>query len=207
MRVIHYDMVLNKPYHIGCNPDMRNFRDIQEAEAIKWPGMRMIVEDCKDIEQFYANFRYNCVDNMHPKFERQMKQVLCGDLPEWKLVTVDVDNRQLRLGFKNETLFDEYSRKCKAIKAWNEAHPRLCKVTPLPFYAESVISYRPDVGAKLRFELDNPIDGSTEITIVSFGRGWGNKIIEFDGNKGRTFTFRRENAPNQYPVSVEEWMI
>lgn len=114
MRIIHYNMILSKPYRIGCNPDIHNCNGIQAAEAIKWPGMRMVVEDCEDIEKFYASFGYSRVDNAHPKFERQMKQVLRGDLPEWKPATVSVDNRQLWLGFRNEALFDEYSRKCQA---------------------------------------------------------------------------------------------
>lgn len=208
MRTIHYDMILSEPYRIGCNPDIHNFSDIREAEAIKWAGMRMIAEDCEDIEKFYASFEYSCVDDIHPKFERQMKQVLRGELPEWKLTSVDIDNRELRLGFKNEALFEKYSRKCRAVKAWNEAHPRHYKATPPPFYAESAFSCKPDVGAKLRFELDNPIDGSIAITIVSFCRGYENEVIEFDGNKGRAFTFRCGRHPiNQYPVKVEEWMV
>lgn len=209
MRTIHYNMVLSEPYRIGCNPDIHNFNGggIQAAEAIKWPGMRMIVEDCEDIEKFYASFEYIRVDGARPKFERQMTQVLRGNLPEWKLATVRVDNCQLWLGFRNEALFDKYSRKRQDVDTWNKAHPRLRRCTPPQFYSESVMSYEPGVGAKLRFELDSPIDGSTEVIIVSFGQGLENYVIEFDGNKGRQFTFHYENSLNQYPVEVEEWMI
>lgn len=42
MRIIHYDMILSEPYYIGCNPDIRNFIGVQEPEAIKWPGMKLI---------------------------------------------------------------------------------------------------------------------------------------------------------------------
>lgn len=208
MRAIHYDMILSRPYYIGCNPDIRNFNGIQETESIKWPGMRMIVEDCDDIEKFFASFRYDCVDNMHPKFERQIAHVLQGNLPEWKLMSVDVSDAELRLGFMNEVLFEKYFSRCQAVKVWNGAHPRYQKVTPPPFYAESAISYKPDVGAKLRLELDNPVDGSTEITIISFCQGWENSVIELSENKGRSFTFQCGRHPiNQYPVKVREWMI
>ncbi len=210
MRTIHYDMILRASYHIGCNPDVHNIREdgIEAAEAIKWPGMRMIVEDCKDIEKFYASFEYVCVDGARPKFERQMVQVLRGELPEWKLTTVKVDNDELRLSFQNEGLYEKYARKCQDINAWNKAHPRFRRCVPPPFYFESAASYRPSVGAKLRFELDSPIDGSTEVTIVSFRRGDESSVIEFDGNKGRKFTFQWGRHPiNQYPVRVMEWMI
>lgn len=209
MRIIHYDMTLSKPYHIGCNPDIHNFGNIQDAETTKWPGIRMIVEDCDDIERFFASFEYVCVDNVHPKFERQITQVLHGDLSEWKLSTVDVDHRELHLGFRNEVLFDKYSCKCQDVETWNKANPRCYKrFPPLPFYSESAISREPDVGAKLRFELDNPMGGGTEVTIVSFCRESENYVIEFDGNKGRRFTFKCGRHPvNQYPVKVQEWMI
>lgn len=207
MRIFHYDMVLSEPYHFDCNPDIHNYNGIRDAEAVKWPGMRMIVEECGDIEKFYASFEYRRVDNAHPKFERQMLTVLRGGLPEWKLESVDIDNHELHLGFMNETLFDKYASKCRAIEAWNRAHPHFRRYAPPPFYAESAISYKPDIGAKIRFELDNPVSGNTEVTIVSFFQDWNNSVTEFDGNKVRTFTFQHEESLNQYPISVKEWMI
>ena len=71
MRTIQYDMILSEPYRIDRIPDIRNHDGIPSAEAIKLPGMRMIVEECEDLEKFFANFDYCCVDNFHPKFERQ----------------------------------------------------------------------------------------------------------------------------------------
>ena len=208
MRAIHYDMILSEPYHIGCNPNIHNFGNIQDTEAIKWPGMRMIVEDCDNIEKFYASFEYIRVDGVRPKFEQQMTQVLRGDLPEWKLAAVDVDSHELWLRFRNEALFGKYSRKCQAVNAWNNAHPQRYRCIPPQFYAESAMSYEPDIGARLRFELDDPVSGNTEVTIVSFRREQENSVIEFDGNKGRKFTFRHKSVLGRpYSVRVEEWMI
>lgn len=208
MRTIQYDMILSEPYRINRIPDIRDHDGIPSAEAIKLPGMRMIVEECEDLEKFFASFDYCCVDNFHPKFERQMLEVLRGELPEWDLDSVWVDNCQLWLSFMNKALFDKYSSKLQDIKAWNASCPRrLTRFSPPPFYSETAISYNPDVGAKLRFEFDNPVSGNTEVTIVSFFREWENSVIEFDGNKCRSFTFGRESSLHQYPVSVKEWML
>lgn len=208
MRTIQYDMILSKPYRIDRIPDIRDCDGIPSAKAIKLPGIRMIVEECKDLEKFFASFDYCCVGNFHPKFERQMRGVLRGELLEWELDSVWVDDCQLWLSFMNKALFDKYSSKLQDIKAWNASCPRfLRRFSPPPFYSETVFSYKPDVGAKLRFEFDNPVSGNTEVTVVSFFRRWGNSVIEFDGNKCRSFTFGRKSSLQQYPVRVKEWML
>lgn len=209
MRTIHYGVILSRPYLIDCNPDIHNYDGIRDAEAVKLPGIRMIVEECKDPEKFFASFEYSCVDNFHPKFERQMLKVLHGELPEWKLTTVKVDSFTLQLGFMNETLFSKYANKCKAVETWNKTHTGYSRrFSPPPFYTESVYSYRPNVGAKLCFEVDNPVNKDTEITIVSFCQEYANRIIEFGGDRGRELTFRYEGVSlNQHPVSVKEWAI
>ena len=119
MRAIQYDMTLCQPYYIHCNPDIHNIDGVQASEAIKWPGMRMVVEDCEDTEAFFASFEYIRVDNEYPKFEKQRLQILRGEAPDWKLTSVEVDEDQLHLGFKNEKLFEKYLRRCQELKARN----------------------------------------------------------------------------------------
>ncbi len=202
MRGIQYDMTLCQPYYIHCNPDIHNIDAVQASEAIKWPGMRMVVEDCEDVDAFFASLKYIRVDNEYPKFEKQRLQILRGEMPDWKLTSVEVDEDQLHLGFKNEKLFEKYLRRCQELKARNSY------ASPPAFYSGYLTSYRPDVGAKLRFEVDNP-DGSTAVTFVSFYRdGYHITVTEFDGNKRREFNFLHEGvALNKHPVKVTEWML
>lgn len=201
MRTIQYNMTLNDSYHIGCNPDVHNCWGIRDEEAIKWLGIRMIVEDCADIEAFYTSFEYIRVDSEHPRFEQQRRPILRGDVPGWKLTSVDVNKDELHLGFKNEKLFEKYLRRCQEVKT--KCH----YASPPHFYSEYLISRQPDVGAKLRFEVDNP-DGSTSLTFVSFYRdGYHITVTEFDGNKGREFSFLHEGSCDEHPVEVTEWML
>lgn len=201
MRTIQYDLTLCQPYCIHCNPDIYNIDGIQAPEAIKWPGMRMTVEECADVEAFFTSFEYIRVDNEYPKFEKQRLQILRGEMPDWKLTSVEVDSDHLHLGFKNEKLFEKYFHRCQELKTRNRY------TSPPPFYGEYLTSFRPNVGAKLRFEVDDP-DGSTSVTIVSFYcNDCHITVTEFDGNKRREFNFFHEGTLNKHPVKVTEWML
>lgn len=75
------------------------------------------------------------------------------------------------------------------------------------FYSASVLSWKPNVGAKLRFEVDNPADPSTSITFVTFYEdGHSSVVTEYEGNKKRCFRFTPGAGPDSYPVEVEEWI-
>lgn len=110
MRSICYDMVLKEPYHITNIPG--NTHLISMGDRVTIPGIRMIVEDCEDLEKFYGSFEYIRVDNARPKFERQLTQILRNRETTWKLADVVIGSHALRLSFHNEILLGKYRDRC-----------------------------------------------------------------------------------------------
>lgn len=213
MRSIHYNMILSGPYHIDCGYNIFRYNPVRESESIKCPGIRMIIEETDaDDEAFYETFCYEDESkHRRPKTEQQIWQALCGEPSEWKLATVDIGSFWLMLGFTNERLFDKYIDKRRKCEEWNDLHWRNRKTNPPCFYYERLQTWGCGIEARLRFEVDNPTTNQTSITVVSFRQEQKNTVIEFEGNRARTFTFKRVECESdkypEYPVSVEEWMI
>lgn len=195
MRRVVYHATLSEPYTISNIPSISALTNMGEEERIKCPGIRMIVEDCQDIDQFYGSFRYIAIDGSRPKFARQFPRVLRGEDLSWKLTNVDIDCSEIRLVFKNEQLFKKFcDRKAR------------CNFSPPAFYSEMIESYRPNTGARIRFDVSSPHGAPPTQYVVEFWKSWKTSVTEFDGDKRRTFTFHLGEGLYKYPVEITEWM-
>lgn len=200
MRIIQYDVTLHGDYTISSNYNLHaNKSRGYTLERIQRPGIHMIIEHCDDLDKLCAAFRYDRVDGIYPKFERQIPQILCGNEPTWKLDCVRFGGGNLRLNFINETLYEKYLTRC-------EAH-----AYPYEFFTETAIldSYESvwhEIATELRFEVDNPSDGSMSVILISFGSREPIRITEFDGNKKRYFDFQHNLSFTEDIYRVTEWM-
>ena len=101
MRFVEYETFLREGYAISSDYDIyantahgsvleyvrRSSIHMNEytLERIQRPGIRMTIEYCDDPTKFCGAFEYCRTENVWPKFERQIPQVLRGDETSWKL--------------------------------------------------------------------------------------------------------------------------
>lgn len=215
MRFVEYETFLREGYAISSDYDIyastahgsvleyvrRSSIHMNEytLERIQRPGIRMTIEYCDDPTKFCGAFEYCRTENVWPKFERQIPQVLRGDETSWKLDRVWLYMGQLYLGYTNAELYKKYLACRKA------------QVYPYKFFAESAFIGRQlniwhEIDTKLRFEVHNPNDDSTTVTIITFGPHQPITITEFDGNKKRCLTFLEPSFDMGDRYHVTEWM-
>ena len=204
MRILAYKIQMTGHYHLTNYPLAEDSEDLGSATR---PGIRLIVEQCNDLEALVEGFSCTDVDD-EKEFGPIKREVLLGESKDWILTAVDVCGPAIWLSYSNP----EYARQATARR--ERIHQgETVDEEPLPqdLFILELLSY-PNGGATLRFVTPRN-DGSdyADTTLVQIPSSSKGSLVatEFDvgGHKRRELTFLDDYSPelDEY-VWVKEFM-
>ena len=202
MRILEYQMQMTGFYHLTNYPLAEDSEDLGSATR---PGIRLIVEQCNDLEDLVEGF--SCMDADEEKeFGPIKREVLLGESKDWVLTTVDVRGPAIWLLYSNP----EYTRQATARRECVHQGETIDEESrPHDLFRLELLFY-PNDGATLRFVTPrNDGSGDADTTLVQIPSNPKESLVvtEFDGHKRRELTFLGNYSPegDEY-IWVKEFM-
>ena len=179
MDIIKKEEVLGEGYVITnkCLPKV--FRDRDADEEYQNPGIKMIVEECSDMDSLIKVFKECHCDDVPDNWY----DILFGKLPGWKLCTVTVNDLHIIFDFVNPELHNQKADLRKAGKK-----DELISMPESSGFAMLAIDDFPHrFWIRLRFETILPTGGISS-TIVNIEDG-KHSVIRFLPSEYRSYEF------------------
>ena len=203
MRILEYQLQMTGGHYHLTNYPLAE--DADDPGSSTQPGIHLIIEQCKDPQDFVESFCFTEEDD-EKEYDPIKREVLLGENKDWILVTVDVSYNVIFLTYRNPEYTRQFSARLERTRRGeivDDAPP------PNDLFVVELMS-RPNGGATLRFVTPrNDGSGYADTTLVKIPSSPKEYLVvtEFDGHKRRELTFLDSYSPehDEY-IWVKEFM-